>query len=248
MSQTYDSDHYARIDRIERRHFWFLTRSRILQSVIRLYVPRPVGKSFLEIGFGTGIVLRILDAMGFQTTGIDVNARALLYAKKQTPARLVRRSVYTYNTNMRFDAVGAFDVLEHQQDDLLFLRKCAALVKPHGLLFLSVPAGKWLWSSLDVRSGHKRRYDPEDLHALLARAGFRVLFWNYWQVATLPIFFLWRLALERRSPKDVVNLYLRQPPVLVNALFYWMLRAEEFFFFRVRAPAGASLILCARKK
>lgn len=246
MSATYNIRHYKTIARVEHTHFWFRARNHLLGKLIRRYLPAK--STFMEVGFGTGIVLSMIERLGYALTGLDVNGVAREFAQKQTNAHLVIQSIYSYTTSKRYDAVGAFDVLEHQQDDGLFLRKCADLLKPGGYLFLSVPAGKWLWSDLDISLGHKRRYEIDQLRELLKRCGFQILFWNHWQVATLPIFFLWRLVLLRTGAKDIVGDYLRPPPKVFNWFFYWMLRAEELFFFRLRAPAGASIVICARKK
>ncbi len=73
------------------------------------------------------------------------------------------------------DAVILMDVLEHFADDLGFLRKAAALVKPGGHLCVKVPAQARLYSPMDEASGHFRRYDPEDLRRLAAALGLAVV-------------------------------------------------------------------------
>lgn len=69
------------------------------------------------------------------------------------------------------DVVCAFEVLEHIEDDSAALRGWIESARPGGHLMLSVPAFAGRYGPADVRSGHFRRYDPEELRSMLAEAG-----------------------------------------------------------------------------
>lgn len=73
-----------------------------------------------------------------------------------------------------FDAVLALDVLEHLDDDTADLREAARLVKPGGLLLVTVPAFPSLWGGQDVVSHHRRRYTRPAPRQLFYRAGLPV--------------------------------------------------------------------------
>lgn len=241
MSATYKSSHYRLIQRIEKNHFWFAARNRLLASTIRRFLPSPKGKTFFEIGFGTGIILKKLQEMGFIITGIDVNRKAFRIASSQLRATLYQQSIYSFQSKQQYDAVGAFDVLEHQRDDRAFLKACLRLLNSDGYLFLNVPAGKWLWSQLDQEAGHKRRYEATELAKLLEDEGFTVVFGSYWNMFTLPFYILWR---KQKS----LNIYLRTPPKLANIMFLWLLIIEEQLLRVIRLPIGASLFVVAQKR
>ena len=85
MSVSYPSKLHRIIANAEKNHFWFRARRKLIVSLIHRYIPHPSDKRFCEIGFGTGELLRQIEHLGFQTTGIDINARALAYAKEKTP-------------------------------------------------------------------------------------------------------------------------------------------------------------------
>lgn len=248
MSATYRVSHYQAISKIESEHFWFAGRGTMLTALVERFIPIKGRRTFLEVGCGTGIVLRLVQMMGFAVTGLDVNETALMYAKAQCPhAHLIRQSLYTYQSPRRYQTIGAFEVLEHQAQDVLFLKRCFDLLEDDGLLFLTVPAGTWLWSHLDVLSGHKRRYEQSDLRDKLQRAGFHVLFSNYWNVLTLPWYMLYRMFIVRQKSAATMDMYLRTPNVVVNKLLEYLLRLERAFFFRCRFPFGATLVICAKK-
>jgi 2-polyprenyl-3-methyl-5-hydroxy-6-metoxy-1,4-benzoquinol methylase len=47
------------------------------------------------------------------------------------------------------DLVGAFDVLEHIEDDNRVLRELYRMLAPNGVVIATVPQHRWLWSSVD---------------------------------------------------------------------------------------------------
>jgi len=68
-----------------------------------------------------------------------------------------------------FDLVCAFDIIEHVDDDDRALSEVSRTVKPDGTLLTSVPLHPAMWTPFDDFVGHKRRYDPPELLAKLAR-------------------------------------------------------------------------------
>ncbi len=244
MSKTYNAEHYSHVHQVEQRHFWFLGRSELITSVIARFIPNPMGCTFLDIGCGTGVMLRQLQRLGFATTGLDVNARALVYAKSQTNSLLVRSSIFQFSPKEMFDAVGAFDVMEHIHDDSEFIKKCYTLVHKGGYMFLTVPAGMHLWSSVDVASGHKRRYTKYSMEKLIKDSGFRLVHMGYWNSLLLPIYSFWRILVGRNG-EDVIQSYLVMPSPWINNLLLFILRLERFLGYRL--PFGATLIVVAQK-
>lgn len=247
MSQTYSSSYYEVIRRVEDRHFWFLARRKLLGKFIGTYLTPAKGESFLEIGCGTGVMLKLLDELGYETYGLDVNAKALKYAGQKSRAKLIQSSIFSYKTSRRFDAVGAFDVAEHLSEDREFFKICFKLLNPGGKLFLTVPAGNWLWDEIDDYSGHKRRYEPPDLINKIREAGFTIKFWNYWNVLPLPFYLLDRLLITRKAKRNIIAEYLKIPSPTVNKMMESLLNLEGKLLFRMRYPVGASIVLCAQR-
>ena len=70
-----------------------------------------------------------------------------------------------------FDAVLAFEVLEHIEEDQHVLDEMARVLRPGGIAAVSVPLHAALWSELDEACAHIRRYEPAELWEKLRKAG-----------------------------------------------------------------------------
>ena len=70
-----------------------------------------------------------------------------------------------------FDVIGAFDVLEHINEDTEVLAQIYTALKAEGLMLISVPQHPWLWSSLDEYACHVRRYTALDIQQKIEAAG-----------------------------------------------------------------------------
>jgi SAM-dependent methyltransferase len=260
MSLNYSSSFYQTISAVEGDHFWFRARSALIAQLVTRFSPKR--QEFCEIGCGTGIILKVLSRLGYPVTGMDINKEAIRYASRQVPkATLIHKSLLTYSPpeGKRYPMVGAFDVLEHIGEDVVFLRHCHRLLAKGGLLFLTVPAGSWLWDGLDTAAGHKRRYEKNELLSKVQDAGFEIVWWNYWQVFTLPLYWVWRIMKTSEKPsfvrhnkrtsagKHAIADYLKVPQEPFNILLYLLLRFEQFFLMRIRMPIGASIIIAAQK-
>lgn len=98
-----------------------------------------------------------------------------------------------------FDAACLFDVLEHLEDDRAALAEARRVLKPGGLLFVSVPLHPELWSAHDSACGHFRRYRKGEAAGLAASLGFAVLERRYFVSLLLPLAWLAR-RLGRGGP------------------------------------------------
>ncbi len=70
-----------------------------------------------------------------------------------------------------FDLVCAFDIVEHVRDDRRALAEIARVSRPGAPVVLSVPLYMRAWTSFDDLVGHRRRYEPDALAALLTAHG-----------------------------------------------------------------------------
>jgi 2-polyprenyl-3-methyl-5-hydroxy-6-metoxy-1,4-benzoquinol methylase len=98
------------------------------------------GKRLLDIGAGSGKLVRFLRARGIDAQGIEPS-RALFDRFLGTEAAFTCAMLDQYRSTAAtsFDVVTAFDVIEHVPDPVAFLGDVAALLEPGGVFFASTP-------------------------------------------------------------------------------------------------------------
>lgn len=142
----------------ERFNTWPLVRSLIAPMQVRLEV-------------APGLRPR-LPIEGTHFIDISPSALAKLRARGATGA-LGSITALPYGDAV-FDLICAFDVIEHVDDDERALAELARVAAPGAALITSVPLHQEQWTSFDDFVGHRRRYEPEELVAKLARHGLTV--------------------------------------------------------------------------
>jgi SAM-dependent methyltransferase len=244
----YDTDLFDRLAALEERSFWFRARNRLIVELVS-DVASP-GDRFLEIGCGTGYVLQALvHACGLRATGGDLFAEGLEHARRRVPeAELSQIDARAMAYEQEFDLVGAFDVLEHIDDDLGVLRALRRAVRPGGFVLLTVPQHRWLWSAADAHARHLRRYARAELLERVRRAGLTPVRVTSFVTSLLPLMALsrWRQRHLRREYDPAAELLLPAP---VDRLFERALGLERRLIRRgVDLPVGGSLVLVARRE
>ncbi|MFN8831339.1 MAG: bifunctional 2-polyprenyl-6-hydroxyphenol methylase/3-demethylubiquinol 3-O-methyltransferase UbiG [Labrys sp. (in: a-proteobacteria)] len=101
------------------------------------------GLSVIDIGCGGGLIAEPLARLGATVTGVDAARTNIEVAKihaGQSGLAIDYRCTTAEGveaTGERYDVVLALEIVEHVVDPAAFLRSCAALVKPGGLLFVA---------------------------------------------------------------------------------------------------------------
>ncbi|MSR73960.1 MAG: class I SAM-dependent methyltransferase [Planctomycetes bacterium] len=239
---------------LEDRHWWFLGRKSIFTHLLaRLALPKKA--RVLDLGCGMGGMLAELGALGenFEVHGADVAQEALVHCRSRGFAKTFRAhgQALPYE-DASFDLVTAFDTLEHIPQETETLLECQRILKPGGVLFLSVPAYQFLYTHQDRIVHHQRRYTASGLEAKLEMAGFRVLKASYINFflfpLILPVVLLVKLLqfLSRSKPGNRTNVGV--PVALwLNTLLARIFAAERHVLARLSMPIGHSLVVISAK-
>lgn len=146
-------------------------RERLL---LDLFLSGSPGPKVLNAGAGQGSFSARLAERGFEVTSVDASAAAVAVLEQRVAGDVAQADVTDLPfADEAFDAAVLGEVLEHVPDDSAALREVARVVRPHGLLALSVPADPTRFGPSDRWAGHLRRYSREMLVRVCEEGGFR---------------------------------------------------------------------------
>ena len=145
-------------------------------SIKRVLDYWPVG-NFLEYGPGRGEITQWLLDKGHSGTACEISSTA-----RNTLQEVLRRyqDQITICEDSRdiphahFDYLFAFEVLEHIEDDIHYMRNWVRYLKPNGRALFTVPAHQRKYGQDDEYVGHFRRYDRDCFVRLLQSAGLEL--------------------------------------------------------------------------
>lgn len=180
--------------------------------------------------------------------GSDLHPTGLAYARARVPAGVsfAQMDARHIHASDAFDLVGAFDVIEHIDDDEAVLRSMRACTSTGGGAIVAVPQHPALWSRSDDLARHKRRYRRGELEAKMQRSGYRILFSSSYTATLMPVMALNRLLVRYKGDNSAVDREFEVSP-FVNRLFLAVLRAEvRLTLRRLRWPFGGSRVVVAR--
>ena len=234
---------YEQMAELDQRHWWYRARREVLAALIRSEAQPPANARVLEIGCGTGHNLAMLGEFGsVDALELDDEARAVAEQRLGKSVMSAPLPELAGVPERHYDLIGAFDVIEHIDDDQAALASIAARLKPGGKLVVTVPAHQWMWSAHDVVNHHKRRYSKRALRALVQGSSLKLERSGYFNSLLFPLAVAERLSSKLRG-KDDADLSL--PPRLLNVALERVFALERHLVGRLPLPPGLSLFAVA---
>lgn len=236
--------------RVEKTYWWSASRRETVKQFYRLFRKKGDRDRVLDIGCGSGEMLEAMRGEGVEELfGIDRSILALNHLKR-------KEFIYAYladATNLPFkdkvfDLVIILDVMEHLGDDFSALKEAHRVLKPGGMMIMTVPAFNHLWSIRDIMLDHKRRYGKRGLQEMLKECRFKIRKCSYFHFFYYPVMFFVInvrnvLQIDRKWKTDVwvVNRFL-------NTVFYYILLFETLIFKKLNFPFGVSILCVVERK
>jgi SAM-dependent methyltransferase len=126
---------------------------------------------FAEFGAGTGSLAQIWQ-IKFGLSPICIEIDPTLIQLLRFKGFTAHESINSISNSLSF--VYTSNVLEHIDDDVKALTEIRIRMKPDAKLGIYVPAIPFLYSGLDKKVGHYRRYTKKELIEKVSQAGFTV--------------------------------------------------------------------------
>ncbi|MEI6534071.1 MAG: class I SAM-dependent methyltransferase [Verrucomicrobiaceae bacterium] len=247
-SVSYPEDGNETCLQVEDGSYWFAHRNRCILAAMQHFPPQG---TVYDIGGGNGFV-----AQGMQNAGHDVVLVEPGSGARNAVRRGVKKVIWATLADaglqaQSMPAAGAFDVVEHIEDDVGFLNVIKDGLEPGGRFYCTVPASSLLWSDEDVHAGHYRRYTRSSLARAMEKAGMEVEYVTQmfaWLV--LPVLALrmlpFRIRGSRKANLSTVQSDHRLPAMLDGLVG----RLHEWELSRIKAAKsvfpGTSLLCVAR--
>lgn len=234
---------YQQMAELDQRHWWYRARREIIANLIRREAQLPKNAQILEIGCGTGHNLSMLAGFGHvEALELDDEARAL--SEKRLGRKIMSSPLpeLAEVPDRHYDLIGAFDVIEHIDDDVTALASIATKLKVGARFILTVPAHQWMWTAHDVANHHKRRYSRAALKRLIETSPMKLERVGYFNSLLFPLAVAERTASKLRG-KD--NGDVKLPPAPLNSALEKVFAIERHLVGRFPLPPGLSLFAVA---
>lgn len=154
-----------------------------LAETIKLFMNDYKLEKLLDVGCGTGRIVKFFNDNGFKSLGCDIYEDALTFARKINKKNTIIKASATNLPfkNNSFDILTAISVIEHltPKEVEKFLNDTKRVLKPNGSIFLVTPnyatpirllQGKKWFAYSDPT--HINFYTPKRLSTLLKSSGF----------------------------------------------------------------------------
>ncbi len=234
---------------VEDGSFWYRHRNRCIVEAMRRYPP---GGFLLDVGGGNGFVSAGIRAAGFEALLIEPGIQGAMNAQRRGLSPIICATLQDASFGPgSVPAAGMFDVLEHVEDDVGFLREVAEVLVPGGRLYLTLPAYQFLFSSEDKFAGHFRRYTVSAARRVLETAGFEVDYATY-IFAWLPLPVLLfrtipsRLGLQKVPTSDESAQVHKSGSFVKDVVEATLAPETRLIRGGWRLPVGGSCLLVAR--
>ena len=191
---------------------------------------------------------------GYEVAILEPGINGILNAKKRGLKKLICANfneIDLYPNSI--PAIGIFDVLEHIEDDVQFLKKIQKSLATGGKLYITVPAYNWLWSDEDNIAGHFRRYTIDLLKSKIKQIGLEIEYFTYiFFILPIPIFLFRTLPTKLNFKKKETNKRTKNEHKIRRGLAGNILQKIwdselEAISKEKSIPFGGSCLLAARK-
>ncbi|HSR02110.1 MAG TPA: class I SAM-dependent methyltransferase [Methylophilaceae bacterium] len=200
--------------------------------------------AIVDFGAGAGLFSEAMKARGYFVTCVE-------------PDPILRESLVDRGfrcvssieelSECGYDFLFTINVLEHIRDDERALQQILRVTKPGRRAYIYVPSFKVLFSSMDARVGHFRRYRLSDLTQKLENAGFTEISGCYTDFIGAIMTLVFKLIGSRNGNVNITLLKIYDRLLFpANIIFDWIFHNLFGKNLIVSATRPTDLCLCRK--
>lgn len=190
LASYYDADYFEKDYKKSTAFSYFSEHEKAVAScaprvaVLNEYVDLH-GAVILDVGCAAGYFLEAVkrDEPSATVEGVEISEDAAKIASEAFHIPIIAEDLLAIQGERRYDAITMFQTLEHLNDPIAYLRKCHALLKEGGLLFVEVPNLRTIDRLFDPEilerifsvPYHLFMFDPSSLSFALEKSGFSIV-------------------------------------------------------------------------
>jgi SAM-dependent methyltransferase len=235
---------YAVMFRVEETHWWYRSLHRLIFETLERELPDWREKTILDAGCGTGAILSRLGNPA-RNVGVDLAPEAIAFCKERGLDNVRQGDICALPfADDSFDAVICSSVLYHEwvKDVAAAMRELRRVLRPGGLLFVILPAFRFLHSAHDDAVMTARRFRKNEVRSLLRENGFAIRRLTYWTTLLFPLAVLARTLGGSKTGRD-----FQTSSGLTHHLFAQIMSIERSLLKRISLPFGVALFAVAKK-
>jgi len=207
-----------------------------------------LGTRILDIGSGTGNMIELFLPKAEKIVCLELFPENIEYMKNRfSNNKKVEFLLGDFVSSdicydiYSFDTITCVNVLEHLEHDFIALKKMKNIVGSKGKIILFVPAFQFLYGTMDIASGHYRRYSPGVLKNYAEALDLKIISNFYINIFGIIPWYVKGKLLKRNKPySETLNL---KKIGTFNKLIPLLERIDDFNPF----PVGISEIIVLQK-
>lgn len=195
-----------------------------------------------DLGAGVGLISQKIKSAGYKNlTAFDSNPKALSFLRSKGIKSKKLKLPGCSGAN-KFDVVLLLDVIEHIKKDKKTIIEASKMLNYDGVMIVTVPAFKFLWSKKDDQYGHHRRYTIKSLRKLFYSKRLKPIYLSYYNFFLFPLAYLFA---KINKEGDKMNRYDTNRDKILYPIFKF---EKNFIGRKIKFPYGVSLLAVIRKK
>ena len=209
---------------------------KILKGLGLIHNPKEAS-IIVEFGAGAGTLADIMQQeYGLKPVCVEIDPKLIQIL--QTKGFQTYKDIKLLPSSTNF--IYTSNVLEHIEDDLDALKQIKRKMLPGALLAIYVPALPVLFSEMDTKIGHYRRYTKKELKQKVTDAGLKVDNCFYNDFLGVPAM----LSLKLFGYKGKLGIGSKKSLIIYDRVIHPVSRLLDYFF--MKRLVGKNLLLIAR--